>query len=689
MRRRLLLLAFALVILGAVAASISIDAVRWRVEVLSLMATGRIDNVRWDQLLRMLMPGSGYYLEPLTRDRNAYGAIENPYASPADRAEGSRLFALVCAACHDPQGHGAAPNLRTAQLKLGESDWGIFRSASGGVPGLGMAPTGLSEKELWQVVAYLRAQRADALSTAESALDFTFPDTITVPYTRLVASAAEPANWLTYSGSYRGWRYSALTQIDEHNVADLKLAWSAQLPTSDPVEGNPIVIDGVMYMTEPSSNVLALDVTTGKTIWRYTRSIRPDVRLCCARANRGVAVLDDKVYVGTLDGFLVALDSRSGREIWSAQVADYRDGYSITVAPLAVRDKIIIGVAGGEFAIRGYVDAYDAATGKLKWRFHTVPDPGTPGAETWQGTSSKTGGGPTWVTGSFDPELGLLYWGVGNPWPDFNGDNRAGDNLYTNSVVALDIETGKLAWHFQFTPHDVHDWDSNQTPMLIDAEMGGATRKLIVSANRNGFYYVLDRATGEFLMAVPFVRQDWATGIDLRGRPILNDAAAPSTLGTLVWPGSGGTNWQPPAYSPLSGLVYVSFTEAPKIFFKAVGKVEDSFANTEYIGGTDIYTGARYNVGLRALDATTGAVRWQHLSARDGGALVAGALATAGNLVFFGYETYFSAFDARDGRELWRVNLGGRITASPTTFEVQGQQLVAIPAGNSLFVFRR
>ena len=689
MKRRILLLTSALAILAIVAAAISIDGVRWRVQVLSLMATGRIDDVRWGQLLRMLMPGSGYYLEPLARDRNVYGAIQNPYASPADRAEGARLFARVCASCHDPQGHGAAPNLRTAQLKLGESDWGMFRSASGGVPGVGMAPTGLSETELWQVIAYVRAERADASSSAKPAQEFAFPDSLAVPYSRLVASATEPANWLTYSGSYRGWRYSALTQVAADNVADLKLAWTAQLPTRDMVEGNPIVVDGVMYMTEPPSVVLALNAATGETIWRHARPIQPNVRLCCARVNRGVAVLEDKVYVGTLDGFLVALDARSGREIWSTQVADYRDGYSITVAPLAAKDKVIVGVAGGEFAIRGFVDAYDAATGQRRWRFNTIPDPGTPGSETWQGASWKTGGGPTWVTGSFDPDLGLLYWSVGNPWPDFSGDGRIGDNLFTNSVVALDIETGKLAWHFQFTPHDVHDWDANQTPLLIDAEVGGATRKLLISANRNGFYYVLDRSTGEFLTAVPFVRQSWAASIDPRGRPAARDDAAPSTRGTLVWPGSGGTNWQPPAYSPLNGLVYVSFTEAPKIFFKAAGEHEDSFANTDYIGGADIYTGARYNVGIRALDATTGVVRWEYLSVRDQGAQVAGVLTTAGNLVFYGHDTYFSAFDARDGRELWHVNLGGRIHASPTTFEVGGRQLVAIPAGNTLFAFRR
>ncbi len=515
---------------------------------------------------------------------------------------------------------------------------------------------------------------------------------ISVSGERIEEAGSEPDNWLTYSGSYRSWRYSDLDEITTGNVSGLKLAWSLKFHSSDPIEASPIVVDGTMFLTVPVGDVLAIDAGTGTVLWRYTRSVPNDVSLCCGRVNRGVAVLNDRVFVGTLDGYLVALEAATGRVVWQTQVADYREGYSITAAPLAVRNKIIVGVAGGEYGIRGFLDGYDPTSGVRVWRFHTIPEPGQLGSDTWQGESWKTGGGPTWLTGSFDPALGLLYWGVGNPSPDYNGDTRPGDNLFTASVVALHVDDGTLAWHFQFTPHDVHDWDANQIPVLVDHQFEGQPRQLMFWANRNGFYYVLDRRTGEFLHASSFVKQNWARSIDPNGRPILVPGMAPSERGTLTWPGQfGGINWWSPSYSPKTNLFYVPFVEEPKVFFKsAEPESNQPRRGRKILGGHAASTGAPYQTGVRALNPVTGTVVWENVTgARRGTGWTGGTLASAGNLVFFGDAGDFGAFDARDGRELWRAKLGGLINASPVTFAVGGHQRVAIPAGNTLFVFGR
>ncbi len=328
-----------------------------------------------------------------------------------------------------------------------------------------------------------------------------------VPYQRIANAPQEPGNWLTYSGNYQGHRYSPLSQVTPANVAGLRVKWAYQFPDRR-TEVSPIVVDGVMYVSGPNT-AAALDARTGRELWTWRRPIPDDYHsIGFGRVNRGVAVLDDQVFVATLDCYLVALDAKSGLERWSTKVEDYKLGYSMTLAPLAIRDKVLIGTSGGEAGIRGFVDAYDAKTGARAWRFLTIPGPGEPGHETWSGEAWKTGGGSTWVTGSYDPDLNLVYWGVGNPGPDWNGDARPGDNLYTCSVVALDGATGKLKWHFQFTPHDSHDWDSTHVPVLFEAEIRGARRKLLAIANRNAFYYVLDRASGEFL-----------AGGSTRGRP--------------------------------------------------------------------------------------------------------------------------------------------------------------------------
>jgi alcohol dehydrogenase (cytochrome c) len=382
--------------------------------------------------------------------------------------------------------------------------------------------------------------------------DSTEPETASitstaVTYERIRDAESDPGNWLTYSGQYHSQRHSPLDQIRRSNADRLRVKWAYQLHTLNEVETSPLVVDGIMYLTRSPSDVIALDAKTGRPFWTYEHQLDPEVNFCCGEQNRGVAILGDRLYLGTLDAHLVALDSKTGFVKWDVDVADSKAGYSKTAAPLAVKDMIVSGIAGGEFGIRGFLDAYDAETGERVWRFQTIPGEGEPGNETWEGDSWKTGGSPTWMTGSFDPELNLIYWGTGNPGPDWNGEVREGDNLYSDSVVALDADTGELKWYFQFTPHDVHDWDACQIPVLFDAEYQGRPRKLMAWGNRNAFFYLLDRETGEFLLASEFAKQTWAERIDENGRPVRLPNTFPSPEGALVYPSvNGAANWWSP-----------------------------------------------------------------------------------------------------------------------------------------------
>ena len=341
-----------------------------------------------------------------------------------------------------------------------------------------------------------------------------------VTWERLVNAVDEPHNWLMYNGTLDSQRFSRLDRIDRSNVADLELKWAHHIPQLDRAETTPLVVDGVMFITESPSNVVAVDAATGRPFWRYDHPLPDDLRICCGRNNRGVAILDELLFMSTLDAHLVAIDARTGSLVWNREVADHRGGYSKTAAPLVVKDRVVTGIAGGEFGIRGFLDAYDARTGELEWRTYTIPGPDHPDNLTWAGDSWRTGGSPTWITGSYDPELNLVYWGTGNPGPDWNGEVRPGDNLYSDSVLALDGDTGEMSWYFQFTPHDIHDWDAIQIPVLADIELDGEPRQAMLWANRNGFYYTLDRATGEFLLGEAFAHQTWAEGLDSNGRPI-------------------------------------------------------------------------------------------------------------------------------------------------------------------------
>ncbi|MBP7775698.1 MAG: PQQ-dependent dehydrogenase, methanol/ethanol family [Acidobacteria bacterium] len=506
-----------------------------------------------------------------------------------------------------------------------------------------------------------------------------------VPYARLASAEREPASWLTYSGTYDGHRFSPLAEITPENVARLRPAWVYQVVEPGLVEMTPIVADGVMYVTESRSQVAALDLRTGRTLWRYDPQIPKAVRaIGYAPVNRGVAVLNDRVYVGTLNAHLVALDAASGAVRWDVQVADNALAYGITSAPLAVDGKIIIGVSGGEAGIRGFLDAYDAATGARLWRFYTVPGPGEPGHDSWGGDSWKTGGAPTWLSGSYDPELNLLYWGVGNPAPDWNGDHRPGDNLYSSSLIALDARTGALKWHFQFTPHDTHDWDANQIPVLVDAELGGRSRRLVVTANRNGFYYVLDRATGEFLKGTAYAKQTWARGLDARGRPMVLPDTEPSEQGTLVWPSlQGATNWFSPSYDASRRLLFVPVREMASRYFKAEAEY---VPGTPFMGGGEVLDPSSEAYGaVRALDVVTGERRWEHKLLSP---LWAGVMATAGGLVFGSTnEGNVFALDAASGRALWDFQTGGACAANPVSFQIDGRQHVATACGRALFIF--
>ena len=507
-----------------------------------------------------------------------------------------------------------------------------------------------------------------------------------VPFQRIVNANSEPGNWLTYSGGYQAHGYSPLDQINTSNISGLKVAWMYQIGVSHHFETEPLVFDGVMYITEPPSDVTALDLRTGRPIWTYRRSLPKGIIVCCGQVNRGLAALDDQLFVGTVDAHLVALDMHTGRVRWDVEVADYKAAYSITAAPMAVKDKIIVGIAGAEYGIRGFLDAYDAKTGKRTWRFWTVPAPGEPGSETWSGDSWKTGGAPTWVTGAYDAEANLVYWGTGNPSPDFVGDDRQGDNLYSDSILALDADTGKVKWYFQFTPHDVLDMDANQVPVLLDAEFQGRARKLVLFANRNGFYYVLDRLTGEFLVGKQFARQTWAKGLDDKGRAIWNPEAIPSEKGALVYPDDDGTaNWFSPSLNLKTGLFYQNVREKGAIQRRT--RVKPTYESGRlYMGASRLPIPGEEPWGaLRALDWKTGETRWEF---RVHTPPWCGVLSTAGNLVFSGtMEGDFFALDALSGKLAWRIQTGGAIWANPISYMSEGKQYIVVSAGSSVIAF--
>jgi alcohol dehydrogenase (cytochrome c) len=518
-----------------------------------------------------------------------------------------------------------------------------------------------------------------------------------VTFDRILNAGKEPQNWLTYSGGVSSQRYSTLNQITPDNVKNLELQWIFQSRSLERYEATPLVVDGVMYTVQNPDDVLALDAVTGRIYWTYNYQTSPDARPCCGRLSRGLAILGDTLFIGTIDAHVIALDAKSGKPLWNSQVGDPQKGYAITHAPLIVKDKVIVGMAGGEYGIRGYILALDTKTGKEAWRFYTIPGPGEPGHESWKGDSWQHGGASVWVTGSYDPDTNLTFWGIGNPGPDWNGDNRAGDNLYACSVVALDADTGKLKWYYQFSPHDEFDYDSTQIPVLADIDWQGRPRKVMMWANRNGLFYVLDRTTGQFLSGKPFVKVNWMNGFDERGRPMKVASAASSKEGTLIYPGNqGGTNWYSPSYSPHTGLFYIPVWDNYSSLY--VKQDQDFVEGRTFGGGGPRPTGPATKTGVqnfrtdediygavRAIDPKTGDKKWEFKMAD---VTEAGILTTASDVLFTGgHEGYFFALDARNGKLLWKSPLGGEVRSGPMTYMVNGRQYVAVDAGNSLFVW--
>ena len=515
-----------------------------------------------------------------------------------------------------------------------------------------------------------------------------------VTFDRILNSDREPQNWLTYSGTVFGQRYSSLAQITPGNVKNLELSWLWQAQSQDPFEATPLVVDGVMYTVEPPNHVVALDAATGKVRWRYLHTPK-DFRVCCGRVNRGLAIHGNTLFIGTLDAHLLAISTESGKLVWDTVVANSADPscrgnncYAITHAPLVVKDKVLVGTAGAEGFVRGFVAAFDVTTGKEVWRFFTVPAPGEPGGNTWSGDSWKTGGATVWNTGSYDPALNLTYWGTGNAAPDYDPASRLGDNLYSDSVIALNPDTGKLQWHYQFTPHDDLDWDAAIVPVLADIQWQGRPRKVLLAATKNGLMYVLDRTTGEFLSGKPFVTVNWMTGFDNRGRPIRVERPArqrgPITEERIFIAPYAATNWDPPSYSPVTGLFYVPAWE------RGTDLLSTGFFRP--IPPTPGYS------AVRAFDPKTGAQKWEF---RKNDTVFSGILTTAPGLLFTGVsgdyfsggeasrlaDGYFYALDARTGQLLWQMSLAGNVHSGPMSYSANGKQYITVAAGNTLFTF--
>jgi alcohol dehydrogenase (cytochrome c) len=512
----------------------------------------------------------------------------------------------------------------------------------------------------------------------------------TVTTRDILAGLADPSRWLTFSGDYTGRRHSPLKQITPANVHRLAAQWTFQSGTTTRgrgFEATPLALDGVLYVTGSNNFAWALDARSGRPFWQYRRELPPDLTYgASAPVNRGFAILGDRLFMVTLDAHLLAFDRRSGEILWDTVLADYKIGYAATLAPLVVSgtggDKVIVGISGGEYPTRGFLDAYNPQNGERIWRFYTVPAPGEAGSETWPASPEvlARGGGGTWMTGSYDPELNLLYWGTGNPNPDYWGAARLGDNLYTNSLIAIDADTGRLRWHYQFTPHDTHDWDSNHVPVLGTITVGGAERKVVMVANRNGFFYVLDRTSGALIAGKPFTDTTWAREIGADGRPVvLNDGSK----GCLPdqW---GGTNFNPPSFDPALQLFVVVARETCATYTPQAPKIAPG---QTAMGGVVRVDRERPNYSaLRALDAATGERRWEF---RYASPAMSGVLTTASGLAFSGdNEGNFMAFDTRTGRNLWRYQTGNGIWgAAPMTFELDGRQYVLIPAGTTLVAF--
>jgi len=495
-------------------------------------------------------------------------------------------------------------------------------------------------------------------------------------------------DWPTYHGDPSGNRYTTLTQIDKTNVSRLAPRWVFPLSNVTQVENTPIVVEGIMYVSS-ANEVYALDAGSGRQIWRYRRPRTAGLAGNAAIGfNRGVAISGERLFMLTDNAHMIAIGRFNGDLLWETDMADWHQNYNGTSAPLAVGNLVISGTAGGDEGVRGFVAAYDAATGKEAWRFWTVPNPGEPGSETWQGKLTEHRGGASWMTGTYDPQLDLVYWPTGNPGLDYNGDERQGDNLYSDSILALEARTGKLRWHFQFTPHDIHDWDAQEPPVLVDTNWQGQPRKLLLQANRNGFFYVFDRTNGQLLLAKQFLKNlNWAKGIDAKGRPILNDLKANENGEIYVCPGfQGGTNWFSTSFNPATGLYYFQALERCNLFLKRDMEWQ---AGKGFMGGTARPApGENFTKSLRAINIQTGEIVWDLPQISGAATASAGVISTASGLVFFGENSgAFMAADATTGKVLWEFPTNQTWKASPMTYVFDNKQYIAIAAGPSIMAF--
>lgn len=680
----LLLLA---VLLTAIAAFASHD-VAWRLIVLKHKMSGKIPELPFPLLFKWIRPGSPVYLGGLAKNPNINLAVVNLLNDRQSIEAGARIYGRTCVECHGDNATGrTGPSLLDAVANL--TDWKFFATVKWGRPRTIMMPQQLSELEIWQVNAFIKKTAIDvSLAKRASSPGLAPVQPVT---SQMLLSSVQSNDWLVYAGGYASQRHSHQNQITRLNVQNLRLAWAAQLNSADPsLEATPIVAGDRMFVTESPQGVTALDVRTGNVLWEFQRPVPDNIPLCCGSQNRGVALLNDTIYVPTLDAHLIALDANTGNKRWDVTVGKWQDGYSMTGAPLAIDDRIIVGVGGGDFGIRGFIAAYSAKDGALLWKCYTIPGPGEPGNETWVGDAWMHGGGATWTTGSYDPDLGLVYWGTGNPAPVFINTPRAAGSLFTASVIAVDVHTGRLRWYYQFTPADDHDWDATQQLILADVPWQGATRPALFQANRNGFFYGLDRQTGQFLLAKPFAKQTWASGFTSEGRAIVREDSHPSRSGSVVWPAAGGaTNWWPATFDPRRNLLFVPSVDAASIYFH---DQPPHFAVGKNYGGSSYQRTANVTVtvAIRAIDVTSGDIRWD-LTLANGSSDVrgemGGMLSTDGDLVFGAYAGKFFALDADTGKRLWDTPLGALIHAPPITYQIDGIQYLSLVAGRTVFTF--
>jgi alcohol dehydrogenase (cytochrome c) len=621
---------------------------------------------------------------------------------------GRKIFEERCARCHGADGNGGemGPSIAVRLSAIADADLG--KLVRDGAPAKGMPPQVVTDPELAGLLKFLRTiQRAappvvrrtvrttDGRSLAGQVLGEGFDDLqLRTDDSRVVLlrragdrfrAVTSDVGWPTYNGDPGGNRYTTATEIDRNTVSRLAPRWLSAIPNAGLLQVTPVVVDGIMYVTAPNE-CIALDAGSGRRIWQYKRPRTKGVS--GGNANRGVAVAGNRVFVLTDHAHIIALDRFTGALLWDTELDDWRKNYAASSAPLTAGNLVISGVSGGEHGANGFVAAHDQETGQEVWRFWTVPKRGEPGSETWGGKDIDHGGAPTWFTGSYDPGLDLIYWPTGNPSKEYNGDDRQGDNLYAGSILALDRGTGKLRWYYQFTPHDLWDWDATQTSVLVDAEWQGRPRKLMLHASRNGFFYVFDRQDGTLLLWKPFVKNlTWASGIGPDGRPIKLPNQEPTPQGTKVCPSQdGATNWFSPSYNPATGLYYVQTFEKCSIYTKSEQGEWES--GKSYLGGSQRTAPDPVPQRvLKAIDIRTGEIRWE-LPQPGPAVSWGGTLTTATGLVFVGEEGgALMAVDAESGTPLWRFPTNQTWKASPMTYVFDGRQYIAVAAGSNIIAF--